>query len=146
MSSKDISHLNTLCAISDDYADYLDTLSSEDLHIEHKEVFGIFSEKRISAIKTLFENTVTIKKKEIASSLMISHSDNQTPHDVVNFIIDKFGSLKNFFTNGFLSNQNMPHGLTLQYRNMKEVTDEDIVLLIEALYENGGLKMEDDET
>jgi hypothetical protein len=38
----------------------------------------------------------------------------------------------------------MPSDLTLQYRNITEVTDEDIELLIDALHEHGDLQIEDD--
>ena len=147
MSNKEISYLQTLCNISDDYVDCLDTLNSEELREEHMAVFGDSSGERTAQLKCRFNGIITNKKKEIASRLAHVEDEVRTDSAVVESIKSQFGNLKNFFQNGFLNNPNMPGELvTLQYRNMEDVTEEDIELLIEALHENGELKIEEDNS
>ena len=144
MSNNDISYLQILCSLSDDYVEHLENLSNEELHAEHKEVFGEESQSRIVTIKSIFSSALSKKKKEIASQLVIESKVEQDSNDIVARIKTKYGSLKRFFHEGFLNNPMMPSDLTLQYRNITEVTDEDIELLIDALHEHGDLQIEDD--
>jgi hypothetical protein len=144
MSNKNISYLQALCSISDDYLEHVFSLNNDEIHAEHKDMFGSESQLRVENIKNLFSKTITDKKKNIVSNISRCRDDEYMHSDIVDIVKDRYGSLKNFFENKFLVDSNMPSGLTLQYRNIKNITDEDIEILIEALYSNGDLKIEDD--
>lgn len=144
MSNKDISYLQTLCGISDDYVEHLENLTSEELHTEHGEVFGEKSANRMTTMQAMFDRVLSAKKREIVSRLTSDAQESRSSHEILDLVKKKYGTLKDFFEKGFINNDNMPSGLTLQYRNMEEVTEEDIELLIEALHEHGDLKIEDD--
>ena len=144
MSNKNISYLQTLCDISDEYMEYLETLTGKEMTAEHKLTFGEESKSRVSMIQSMFNRVMSSQKKEIASRLISDHQETKYSSDVLVLIKRKYGTLKNFFVEGFLNNANMPSSLTLQYRSMKDVTEEDIELLIEALHVHGDLKIEDD--
>ena len=146
MSNKEISYLQTLCNISDDYVECLDTLSSEELQEEHSAVFGNNSGERAALLKGRFNNIITNKKKELLGELAQEDDEVRIDNTVIESIKSRFGTLKNFLQNGFINNTDMPGDLTLQYRNMEEVTEEDIELLIEALHENGELNFEEDDS
>lgn len=144
MSSKNISYLQTLCGISDEYMEHLKTLTDKEMHAEHESTFGEESKSRVIMIQSMFNRVMSSQKKEIASRLISDQQETNRSSDVLVLVKRKYGTLKNFFVEGFLNNTNMPSNLTLQYRSMKEVTEEDIELLIEALHAHGDLKIEDD--
>jgi hypothetical protein len=144
MSSKNISYLQTLCGISDEYMKHLKTLTDKEMHAEHESTFGEESKSRVIMIQSMFNRVMSSQKKEIASRLISNQQETNHSSDVLVLVKRKYGTLKNFFVEGFLNNTNMPSNLTLQYRSMNEVTEEDIELLIEALYAHGDLKIEDD--
>jgi len=146
MSNKDTSYLQVLCSMSDDYLEYIDTLNNDELHSEHREAFGDDAQRRLKTIQDIFSNVIINKKKSIVSHLPSCNKEiHVSDDDIVDKVKNKYGSLINFFENKFLLDSTMPSGLTLQYRNMKSVTDEDIILLIQALHINGDLKIEDDK-
>ncbi|NDV25973.1 hypothetical protein [Desulfovibrio sp. JC010] len=146
MSSRDISYLQALCNISDDYLDYLDSLSDEEIHEEHNDVFGDKSNERIESITSLFNDVISLEKKTLVSCLAEEETTKPIDRAIVGSILKKYGSLKDFFVKGFLNNSNMPSNMTLQYRNMTDITNEDIELLIETLYEHGELQIEEDDS
>lgn len=145
MSNKKISYLQALCSMSDDYLEHIDTLNNTEIHNEHKEMFGDDSQGRIETIQNLFNNVIMSKKKNIVSNISFEIDEVRCSDDVVSKIKNRYGSLKNFFESKFMKDSDIPSELTLQYRNMENITDEDITLLIEALYANGDLKIEDDK-
>lgn len=144
MSNKNISYLQTLCGISDDYTEHLETLTGDELHAEHEEVFGEDSPNRMSAMQSMFDRLLSAKKREIASKLTSDAQERKSNCEVLELVKKKYGTLKEFLIEGFLNDSSMPPKLTLQYRNMEEVTEEDIELLVEFLHERGKLKIEDD--
>jgi CRISPR/Cas system CMR subunit Cmr6 (Cas7 group RAMP superfamily) len=144
MSNKNISYLQTLCRISDEYMDNLLTLTDQEINEEHKAAFGEESKNRVNMIQSMFTRVLSAQKREIAARLISDRQDTKSSHEVLELVKKKYGTLKNFFVEGFLNNASMPSDLTLQYRNMEDVTEEDIELLIEALHEHGDIKIEDD--
>lgn len=144
MSNKSISYLQTLCSLSDEYMEQLETLTDKEMNAEHKLNFGEEYQNRVSMIQSMFNRVLSSQKREIASRLISDQQETKPSRDVLGLVKKKYGTLKNFFVEGFLNNTNMPSNLTLQYRNMEEVSEEDIELLIEALHEHGDLKIEDD--
>lgn len=144
MSSKNISYLQTLCGISDEYMEHLKALTDKEMHAEHESTFGEESKSRVAMIQSMFNRVMSSQKKEIASRLIPGQQEANHSNDVLVLVKRKYGTLKNFFVEGFLNNTNMPSNLTLQYRSMNEVTEEDIELLIEALHAHGDLKIKDD--
>ena len=145
MSNKNISYLQALCGVSVDYLEYIDSLNSSEIHVAHKEMFDNDSKTRIDSLKNIFYSVINEKKKRIVSKISTHCQEHSRDKDIINKVKNKYGSLKSFFENQFLSDSTIHSELTLQYRNKEKITDEDIELLIEALYENGDLKIEEDK-
>lgn len=145
MSNANTSFLQTMCGISDDYFELITTLNNDEIHTEHVEMFGKFSQLRIEKLQKKFARTIIDQKKKLVAQIPPCSTNTIRSESLTEQIKEKYGSLKTFFEREILTNTNIPSGLTLQYRNMKEITDEDLSLLIEALYVNGDLKIEDDK-